>query len=84
MSVFFQKPRTGFHPDRDGVIVGHGWRGIFASTIIPGELGIPVLKNIHHVWPHEVPGADGKKELVLLVHGWNKGKYAVLRQVTAK
>ena len=62
-------------------IFAHSGEGL-ASTIIPGELSIPVLRNIHHVWPHEVPGANGKKELVLLVHGWNKGKYAVLRHVS--
>ncbi|MDX1565619.1 MAG: hypothetical protein R3236_09450, partial [Phycisphaeraceae bacterium] len=39
------------------------------STIIPGELGIPVLNNIHHAWPHEVTNADGSKQLYLLVHG---------------
>jgi len=49
------------------------------STIIPGELDIPVLTNIHHVWPHIVRTADGSQELYLLVHGWNKGKYAVLK-----
>lgn len=49
------------------------------STIIPGDLGIPVLTNIHHVWPHHVEAADGSKHLYLLVHGWNKGKFAVLK-----
>jgi hypothetical protein len=49
------------------------------STIIPGDLDIPVLTNIHHVWPHFVKSADGSKHLYLLVHGWNKGKYAVLK-----
>ena len=49
------------------------------STIIPGDLDIPVLTNIHHVWPHQVTQADGSKQLYLLVHGWNKGKYAVLK-----
>ncbi len=48
------------------------------STIVPGDLGIPVLTNIHHVWPHEVE-ENGNKQLYLLVHGWNKGKYAVLK-----
>ncbi|NQZ57166.1 MAG: hypothetical protein HRT88_06815 [Lentisphaeraceae bacterium] len=50
------------------------------STIIPGDLNIPVLNNIHHAWPHEVTEKDGTKQLYLLVHGWNKGKYAVLKQ----
>ena len=49
------------------------------STIVPGDLGIPVLTNIHHVWPHHVEGKDGSKQLYLLVHGWNKGKFAVLK-----
>jgi len=47
------------------------------STIVPGDLGIPVLKHVHHVWPHYLPSG----ELTLMVHGWNKGKYAVLRHV---
>ena len=49
------------------------------STIIPGDLEIPILTNIHHVWPHYVEGKNGEKQLYLLVHGWNKGKYAVLK-----
>ena len=49
------------------------------STLIPGDLGIPVLNNIHHAWPHYVKGADGSKQLYILVHGWNRGKYAVLK-----
>ena len=49
------------------------------STIIPGNLDIPVLNNIHHVWPHYVEAENGSKQLYLLVHGWNKGKYAVLK-----
>ena len=49
------------------------------STIIPGDLDIPVLTNIHHVWPHYVESSDGSNQLYLLVHGWNKGKYAVLK-----
>ncbi len=48
------------------------------STIIPGDLNIPILTNIHHVWPHFVE-ANGSKQLYLLVHGWNKGKFAVLK-----
>ena len=51
------------------------------STIVPGDLGIPVLNNIHHCWPHWVEQAEGSKQLYLLVHGWNKGKYAVLKHV---
>ena len=49
------------------------------STIIPGDLDIPILTNIHHVWPHHVTDNSGGKQLYLLVHGWNKGKYAVLK-----
>lgn len=49
------------------------------STIIPGDLDIPVLTNIHQVWPHYVEKANGTSQLYLLVHGWNKGKYAVLK-----
>ncbi len=49
------------------------------STIVPGDLEIPILTNIHHVWPHYVKNADGSEHLYLLVHGWNMGKYAVLK-----
>ena len=49
------------------------------STVIPGDLDIPVLTNIHQVWPHFVQKANGTKQLYLLVHGWNKGKFAVLK-----
>eukprot|EP01089_Gocevia_fonbrunei_P023235 TRINITY_DN9705_c0_g4_i1.p1 TRINITY_DN9705_c0_g4~~TRINITY_DN9705_c0_g4_i1.p1 ORF type:complete len:391 (-),score=62.10 TRINITY_DN9705_c0_g4_i1:1390-2562(-) len=48
------------------------------STVIPGDLDIPVLTNIHQVWPHIVT-ENGTKQLYLLVHGWNKGKFAVLK-----
>ena len=48
------------------------------STVIPGDLDIPVLTNIHQVWPHYVT-KNGQKQLYLLVHGWNKGKFAVLK-----
>ena len=49
------------------------------STIIPGDLKIPVLNHVHHAWPHVVKDGD-KEQLYILVHGWNKGKYAVLKQ----
>ena len=49
------------------------------STIVPGDLEIPNLTNIHQVWPHIITAADGSKQLYLLIHGWNKGKYAVLK-----
>ena len=80
---FFFNALSPVAGNKTAAIFAHSGKKL-VSTIIPGELGIPVLKNIHHVWPHEIPGENGKKELVLLVHGWNKGKYAVLRQVTGK
>jgi len=49
------------------------------STIIPGDLGIPILTNIHQAWPHFVKQEDGSQKLYILVHGWNKGKFAVLK-----
>lgn len=49
------------------------------STVVPGDLDIPVLTNIHQVWPHIVESENGSKQLYLLVHGWNKGKFAVLK-----
>lgn len=49
------------------------------STIVPGDLNIPNLTNIHQAWPHIVTDSDGSKQLYLLVHGWNKGKFAVLK-----
>jgi hypothetical protein len=49
------------------------------STIDPGSLGIPVLKHLHHTWPHYVTMPDGTKQLYLLVHGWSAGKFAVLK-----
>jgi hypothetical protein len=49
------------------------------STVIVGDLNIPVLINIHQVWPHLVETKDGSKQLYLLVHGWSKGKFAVLK-----
>lgn len=49
------------------------------STVIPGDLNIPTLTNIHQVWPHVVEAENGSKQLYLLVHGWNKGKFAVLK-----
>ena len=49
------------------------------SVIDPGSLGIPVLKHIHHVWPHYVKHENGGKTLYLLVHGWRDGKFAVLK-----
>lgn len=45
------------------------------SIVEPGVLGIPVLKHLHHTWPHYTP--DGK--LHLLISGWSEGKFAVLK-----
>lgn len=49
------------------------------SIIEPGDLGIPVLKHLHHVWPHYVTDRNGKRTLYLLVQGWSRGKFAVLK-----
>ena len=49
------------------------------STVLTADLDIPVITNIHHVWPHYVTQPDGSKHLYLLVHAWNKGKFAVLK-----
>lgn len=49
------------------------------STIQPGELGIPILKHLHHVWPHYVTDVSGNRTLYLLLHGWSAGKFAVLK-----
>lgn len=51
------------------------------STVIPGDLGIPVLRHCHHVWPHYVSAPGGARQLYLLIHGWNVGKFAVLKHV---
>jgi hypothetical protein len=51
------------------------------STVIPGDLGIPVLRHCHHVWPHYVTTPAGGRQLYLLIHGWNVGKFAVLKHV---
>jgi hypothetical protein len=52
------------------------------SVIEPGDLGIPVLKHLHHVWPHYVTDPKTKKRtLYLLVQGWSRGKFAVLKHV---
>jgi len=40
---------------------------------------IPILTNIHHVWPHYIKSDNGSTQLYLLVHGWNQGKFAVLK-----
>ena len=40
-------------PGRTAPIYAHSGERLL-STIEPGELGIPVLKHLHHVWPHYV------------------------------
>ncbi len=49
------------------------------STIEPGSLGIPVLKHLHHVWPHYHTDKAGVRSLYILIHGWSAGKFAVLK-----
>jgi len=49
------------------------------SVIDAGSLGIPVLKHLHHVWPHYITDDSGHKHLHILVHGWRDGKFAVLK-----
>lgn len=56
--------------------------GEVISTIIPADLGVPVIRHNHHVWPHYVTDEAGNKQLYLLVHGWNQGKYVVLKHET--
>jgi hypothetical protein len=53
--------------------------GKVVSTIVAGDLGVPILKNIHGAHPHYVKDANGNKHLYILIHGWNKGKYIVLK-----
>lgn len=65
-------------PARTAPIYAHNGEQL-VSTIEPGDLGIPVLKHLHHVWPHYVTHADGTRRLYLLVHGWSAGKFAVLQ-----
>ena len=66
-------------PAKTAAIYAHSGERLL-STIEPGELGIPILKHLHHCWPHYVPGADGERGVLhLLVHGWSAGKYAVLK-----
>jgi hypothetical protein len=67
-------------PAKTAAIYAHDGQNL-VSTIEPGELGIPVLKHLHHVWPHYIPGATSSDipTLHLLIHGWALGKFAVLR-----
>ena len=75
---FFFNALTALGDMKSAPIYAHTGKKL-VSTIIPGDLDIPVLTNIHHVWPHQVTLEDGTEQLYLLVHGWNKGKYAVLK-----
>lgn len=65
-------------PAKTAPIYAHSGERLL-STIEPGMLGIPVLKHLHHVWPHYVTGEDGKKTLYILISGWSEGKFAVLK-----
>merc|ERR1712086_186650 len=66
-------------PARTAQIYAHSGERLL-STIEPGELGIPVLKHLHGVWPHYVTDPQtGERRLYILVHGWSAGKFAVLR-----
>ncbi|MEZ5041781.1 MAG: hypothetical protein R2828_17940 [Saprospiraceae bacterium] len=75
---FFFNALNAIGDQKSAPIYAHTGKEL-VSTIVPGDLEIPVLTNIHHVWPHFVKGADGSSQLYLLVHGWNKGKFAVLK-----
>ena len=75
---FFFNALRALEGQKSAPIYAHTGKEL-VSTIVPGDLDIPILTNIHHVWPHYVEGEDGSKQLYLLVHGWNKGKYAVLK-----
>ena len=79
---FFFCPLVKIGGQKSAPVYAHTGQKL-VSTIIPGELGIPVLNNIHHAWPHTVNNADGSTQLYLLIHGWNKGKYAVLKHEPA-
>ena len=75
---FFMNALSAIGDQKSAPIYAHTGDKL-VSTIIPGDLDIPVMTNIHQVWPHLVKGDDGNSQLYLLVHGWNKGKFAVLK-----
>jgi len=75
---FFFNALSAINNQKSAPIYAHTGEKL-VSTIIPGDLDIPILSNIHHVWPHFVEAENGSKHLYLLVHGWNKGKFAVLK-----
>lgn len=74
---FFLNALSALGDQKSAPIYAHTGEKL-VSTIIPGDLDIPILTNIHQVWPHFVE-TNGTKQLYLLVHGWNKGKFAVLK-----
>ena len=65
-------------PAKTAPIYAHSGERLL-SVIEPGDLGIPVLKHLHHTWPHYVTTPGGGRQLYLLVHGWSAGKFAVLK-----
>ena len=75
---FFLNALSAIGEQKSAPIYAHTGEKLI-STIIPGDLDIPILTNIHQVWPHFVETENGSKQLYLLVHGWNKGKFAVLK-----
>jgi len=75
---FFFNALSAINDQKSAPIYAHTGEKL-VSTIIPGDLDIPILSNIHHVWPHFVEAENGSKHLYLLVHGWNEGKFAVLK-----
>ena len=75
---YFFNALSAIGDQKSAPIYAHNGKEL-VSTIIPGDMEIPVITNIHHVWPHYIKEPDGRKQLYLLVHAWNKGKYAVLK-----
>ena len=65
-------------PTKTAAIFAHSGERLL-STIEPGDLGIPILKHLHHVWPHYITDENGERTLYLLIQGWSRGKFAVLR-----
>jgi len=65
-------------PAKTAAVYAHDGEKL-VSTIEPGTLGVPILKHLHHVWPHYTTDEKGQKQLYILVHGWSQGKFAVLK-----
>jgi len=65
-------------PEKTASIYAHSGERLL-SEIQPGQLGIPVLKHLHHVHPHYIVDHNGERTLHLLIHGWSAGKFAVLK-----